>query len=342
MSSRTDAFGRPVVSNTSGSSSYTLDKPTNIPLERADTTPATFARSYDYKIEDIEGQSTVRDWFKNDIGAANSVDLHAKVTSGNTGRAKVKVTVDPTDKANVKVTEEIEIQANIHASTSALFKVKAKELTAHVDLGNTPVSGFWFNPSLGLKLPRTGGSVKSSGIFSLGGVFHYDTAIRRRFRHRIELGLGFGSTAPQKNDLSVINNLSFWYDNFIFSVYNNLNLNNTQAGETKLSAVYSDRLARAYVQAEVAGPFRFAGFGLGASYKVRPDVTLFVQTQQPLGKDATPFSFQKLDLGVGAGYTHAPTGLGVKLAYFHEKKIATAWTYNLNRYFTGSLLLDVS
>jgi hypothetical protein len=349
--------GRPVIvtvpsTPTSSARAFPVSTPTNIPLE---TPKPAYLLSHDYKIEDIEGQC-VKDWFKNDFGANNTFEFQAKIKS-SAGRAKAKVTIDPTDKNNIKVVEDLEIQANIDYGVSALFKVRPKEVSAQFDFGLRPLSRNWFNPYVVFRLPRVGGLCKSAGSVGLGGVFHFDNWFNRRARHQFELGLGFGAPAETKNDITLRQNLSIWHRNFVFGLYESWNFTNGFSAETKLSGALHQGPARAYAQIDLNDKFRLANLAFGASYKVRPDLKFFIQTQKPIsyptvgkeGKVETPKETKDIvkanflanvDLGAGVEYTHS-SGLGLKLGYFHDKKVASVLSFNLNKSFSGSLLFDV-
>ena len=321
-----------------------VNKPTNIPLDPIYGVSGTRLLSLDYKIEDISGQC-VKDWFKNDFGANGTFEFQAKV-KGAAGRSKAKIIVDPTDKNSLRVTEDLEFQAKIHSDIQTLMKIRPKELSAQFDFGFRPVAGNWFNPFVVFRLPRTGGIARTAGTFGVGGVFHFDSFFNRRARYQVELGLGFGAEGG-KNETVLRQNFSLWYKNFILGLYESWNFTQGFSHESKLSAGYSEGPARAYAQLDLTNDFRVSNLGFGASYKVRPDVKLFLQTQQVLGvtqkdgKTSTPFNFAGVDIGTGVELTHAPSGVGVKLGYFHEKKIATVLSFGLNRYFTGSILFDV-
>lgn len=345
-------YGRPVTVTVPASTVTVIpvSQPTNIPLEPV--SKPVYLLSHDYKIEDIEGQC-VKDWFKNDFGANNTFEFQAKIKS-SAGRAKAKVTLDPTDKNNIKVVEDLEIQANIDYGVSGLFKVRAKEVSAQFDFGLRPLSRNWFNPYVVFRLPRAAGVCKSAGSVGLGGVFHFDNWFNRRARHQFELGLGFGSET--KNEVLLRQNLSVWYKNFIVGLYAGWNFTNGFSTETKLSGAFSEGPARAYAQIDLNDSFRLANLAFGASYKVRPDFKVFVQTQKPITafnktektektdkpaeKEVKGNFLSNVDLGAGVEYTHS-SGLGVKLGYFHDKKVASVLSFNLNKYFSGSLLFDV-
>ena len=318
-----------------------VNQPTNIPLEPL--SKPTYLLSHEYKIEDIEGQC-VREWFKNDFGANNTFEFQAKLKS-SAGRAKAKIVLDPKDKHTIKICEDLEIQANIDYGVSGLFKVRPKEVSAQFDFGLRPLSKNWFNPYVVFRLPRDGGVCKTTGTFGLGGVFHFDNWFSRRARHQFELGLGFGAAEGTKNDILLRQNFSLWYNNFIAGLYLGWNFTHGFKTDTKLAAAYSEGPARAYAQVDINDKFRFSNIGFGVSYKVRPDIKLFLQTQTPLGVKSTTTaegaSIAKI-VDVGAGVEYQPiAGLGLKLGYFHDKKIATALSFNLNRYFSASLLFDV-
>ncbi len=321
-----------------------INTPTNIPV------PTPVQRGYptdkllslDHKIEDIDGQC-VREWFRNDFGANNTFEFQAKI-KGTAGRGKVKIVVDPTDKQNIRVTEDIEIQARVYDDIQTLFKIRPKELSAQFDFGFRPVAGNWFNPFVVFRLPRSGGLTRAAGTFGVGGVFHFDQFFNRRAKYQVELGLGFGEETG-KQQVLLRQNVSLWYNKFILGLYESWNFTNGFSTESRLSAGYNDGPIRSYAQMDLGSDFRLSNLGFGASYQVRPDIKVFVQTQQPLKTrdgEKPAFSFRGVDIGAGAEYTHRPTGLGVKLGYFHEKKIASVLSFGLNRYFTGSLLFDVS
>jgi hypothetical protein len=300
--------------------------------------PVAYLRSLDYKIEDIEGQC-VKDWFKNEFGAKNTLQLHAKV-KGAVGRAKAKVTLDPSDKKKIGVQEDIEIQTDIDYGVQGLFKIREKELSAQFDFGLKPIAANWFNPYVVFRLPRVGGICKPEGSIGVGGVFHFDTYFRRRGRHQIELDVGFGSL--NKNEVALRQNLSVWYRNFVFGWYEAWKLTSGFARESKASASYGEGPVRAYGQIELDQHFHLTNAGFGASYKISPELKAFVQTNQPLKKEGHPMGVSSLELGAGVDVNHPISGVGVKLGYFHRQRIASVLSFKLNKYFSGSLLFDVS
>jgi hypothetical protein len=313
-----------------------VDRPAGVPLE-----PAVYLSSLDYKIEDIEGQC-VKDWFKNDFGAANTFEFQAKV-KGSAGRAKAKLLLNPIGKSDIRITEDVEIQTNIDYGIQGLFKIRPKEVSAQFDLGMKPIAGNWFNPYVVFRLPRVGGVLKTTGSVGLGGVFHFDKYLNRRVKHQAELNLGFGQEV--RNEVFLRQNLSTWYRNFVFGWYESWNLTNGFSRESKVSASFKDGSVRAYGQIELDNKLRLTSTGFGASYQINQDVKIFAQTAKPWNFDHKPLEIDQIrimDLGAGVDINHSATGVGVKLGYFHQKKIASVLSFKLNKYFSGSLLFDVT
>ncbi len=175
---------------------------------------------------------------------------------------------------------------------------------------------------------------------SLGAIFHYNpNPLEYWVRHQAELTVTQTADAQARNAVDVRQNFVMGYGNYVISALEHWGLN-SGAGFSKtgkFSVGYIEKDFDGYVQADVANHIDFTSLAVGGSYRATPQLRLLAQASQNIAsREAKP------DLAVGAEYTPFLRGFGIKLGYFHEKKIASVLSFGLNRYFTGSLLFDVS
>ena len=127
------------------------------------------------------------------------------------------------------------------------------------------------------------------------------------------------------------------YQNFVLSALEHWGLGTTGATKSsKLSVGYIEKQFDGYVQADVSNYVDFNTLAVGGSYRVNPQIRLLAQASHNIAsKESKP------DIAAGLEYTPFLRGFGIKLGYFHEKKVASVLSFGLNKYFTGSLLFDV-
>ena len=314
-----------------------VNVPINMALEKEAVLADKVKNSLAYKIEDLDGQ-IARKWFKNDFGAKNQIELQPKLKS-STGLFKGKLIVDPSDHSHINIFEEIELQTKFGQYDTS-FKVKPTEIIAQFDLGPRSVESNWFNPYFGFKIPKsTSGNcwLKSA---TLGGIFHYaPSPLTYWIKYMTDLTVTPSSDPLKRSAVEIRQNFATFYKNYVFSVLETWALASGPQGTSrsaKLSLGYVDPKYDGYVQTDVKDSFCVSQITVGGSYKLNQDLRLYSQISQVISSKP-----EKIDIGVGVDFSQPLRGIGVKLGYFHEKKIATVLTFGLNRYFTGSILFDV-
>ena len=315
-----------------------VNVPINMALEKEAVLADKVKNSLAYKIEDLEGQ-IAREWFKNDFGAKNQIELQPKLKS-STGLFKGKLIVDPSDHSHINIFEEIELQTKFGQYDTS-FKVKPTEIIAQFDLGPRSVESNWFNPYFGFKTPRSSFGGRWLSSLSLGGIFHYSPPSRpgSYFRYILDFSVNPNKGESHRAGVEIKHNISYSWLNFVFAATDNWKM---EAGNTelnrrgKVSFAYIEKQFDGYVQADTKGKADLIGLTVGGSYKLNQDLRLYSQISQVISSKP-----EKIDIGVGVDFSQPLRGIGVKLGYFHEKKIATVLTFGLNKYFTGSILFDV-
>ena len=227
-------------------------------------------------------------------------------------------------------------------------------LSGLFDLGIIQVGEHQLNPYLGVEVPRSAASVNQYGTTTLGVLFHLARGAQSRFRFQSELAFK-QDPAKERTQVDARAQLSFAYNRFVFSALESFSLSQPSIVDSKLSAagVYRDINGYAQVDLSHVTPLQFT---LGAGYRPHRKVSLYVQAVQSLVKAEKAEKTEKTEsaeksekaeslaaptVTFGVDYAHCP-GFGVKAAVDLNYKLQTAFNFNANKYFSGSLLFDVS
>jgi hypothetical protein len=126
----------------------------------------------------------------------------------------------------------------------------------------------------------------------------------------------------------------------VFSALESFSLSQASIVDSKLSAagVYRDVNGYAQVDLSHVTPSLFT---LGVGYRPHRKVSLYAQAVQSLVKAEKAERLAAPSATFGVDYAHCP-GFGVKAAVDLKGKLQTAFNFNANKYFSGSLLFDVS
>lgn len=196
----------------------------------------------------------------------------------------------------------------------------------------------WLNPYVGVKIPRAASSLKSNSSTTLGLVFHHQRGPLSRLRAQFELGFQDNSTdATQKTQVDLKSNVSFAYRNFVFGVYELLNLSSLSSRDVKLSAagVYGD--SKGFVQLDLNNVWRPTFLSVGLGFSPLKKLGLFALATHSL-VPAEPA--KRPSLSFGLDYAHSKS-FGTKFACDLKGKLSTNFNYSVNKYLSGSLLFDV-
>lgn len=292
----------------------------------------------EYLIDQFDGQK-VRTWFKDEFGAKRNVELGPKLKSGR-GFAKAKIVVDPSDNKTINITEEIEIQTTID-SNPAQFKVKGTEISGLFDLGLIQTGDHQLNPYVGVKVPRFGSleQGQQNSTTTLGYLFHLARGAQYRFRNQTEFTFKRDAKTP-RTEVGARCHSSFAYSRFVFSALENFNLTQYSPIQTNLSAAGIYRDAQGYAQLDLNN-LTPTLFTFGAGYRVCKKLSLYTQGTQALQKGEKDEKLASPEVQFGVDYAHCP-GFGVKSNINLKGKLQTAFNFNANKYFSGSLLFDTN
>lgn len=216
--------------------------------------------------------------------------------------------------------------------------MNSKELHAHVDLGTKSVGTHWFNPYLVFKTPRStsGGNWLQSGTF--GALFHYNPlplAYWVRYHSDLTLTPALdGQKNTDRPEIQIRQNFLTGWNRFLFGIHETWTFRHGFKRTARFSAAVTDPKFNAFLELDVKDPLDFVTVTGGGWYQVVPEAKVYGQISKNLPK-------KQWDLGAGVDLAHS-SGVGVKLGYFHNQKIASAFSFKLNKYFSGSLLFDVS
>lgn len=172
----------------------------------------------------------------------------------------------------------------------------------------------------------------------MGFLFHLARGPQYRFRHQSE----FTFKRDPKKDRTEVGarcHSSFAYSRFVFSALESFNLTEHSAIQTNLSAAGVYRDAQGYAQLDLTNVTP-ALFTLGLGYRACKKLSFYAQGTQSLQKAATEEKLASPSVALGVDYAHC-TGFGVKSNIDLQGKLQTAFNFNANKYFSGSLLFDV-
>ena len=231
-------------------------------------------------------------------------------------------------------------------------------MSAHFDMGSIAVGNHWINPYIGIKIPRASTSLKGNSSTILGFLFHHQRGLTSRLRSQLEFTFTESELAKAEDkkvrtDIGFKANVSYANSNFVFGLFENWNLTSSLNRESKVSAAGRLDNISGYAQVDLKDKWAPSLVTLGAGYKVHKDVTVYVQGIQDLekvevkksegaaAKEPIGTTFKKPDVSIGVDYKHC-SGFATKLAYNLKGKVSSNLMFNVNKYFTGSLLFDVS
>lgn len=296
--------------------------------------------SLNFKLDDLDGQK-VREWFKEDFGAKNNVELGPKFKSAN-GHIKAKVVVVPVGKDNrTTIAEEIEIQSKADGK-DVQFKLKDKELSGHFDLGAQAVGPHWLNPYAIVTLPRAGASIKTNGNTSLGFLFH--SAPNRFGSARLQADLNLdqkaGGDAPAGTDVQVKTNFVYNYRFLTLALWEQWKLNKSFEATAKLSLAAKHGNFQGFIQGDFQNFTKFTEAYAGVSASVRKDLSLYGFGRRDFTVAENPYSY-----GFGLDWSHCK-GFAAKANWVsaNEKskvpKVSAVVTFSPSSAVSGSFIFD--
>lgn len=192
-------------------------------------------------------------------------------------------------------------------------------------------------------MPRSGPTLKSRNSTVLGLLLHLAKGPQSRYRIQAECTLKTGVNPDKDNiDVNFRSNASFAYNHFVFSALKTFNLTTDASVAAQLSAaaVYDNASGYAQIDLNKTTPTLFT---IGGGFKAHRQVSFFAQAVQSLQKEKVE-AVEKLpnpSVAFGVDYAHCP-GFGVKAAADLKGKLQTNFNFTANKYFSGSLLFDVS
>ena len=242
----------------------------------------------------------------------------------------------PVGKDKILFSEEIELLTRL-AGNETQLKVNSKEISAHFDLGTKSVGKHWFNPYLSFKTPRItseGGWLQS---VTFGSVFHVNPqSLQFWARHHSDLTLTpslDGHKNADRPEIQIRQNFTIGWKQYLFGITENWSFRRGFNRSAKLSAAVVDPKYNAFLELDVRDPLDFVSITTGGWYQVHKNTKLYGQVSENLTQKKWNFT---------AGIDHSlSTGLGIKVGYLHQEKLASVLSFKFNKYFSGSLLLDV-
>jgi len=298
--------------------------------------------SLNFKLDDLDGQK-VREWFKEDFGATNTIELAPKFKGGN-GHIKAKVTVTPSDKdKKTAFAEEIEIQSKAD-NRDVQFKLKAKELSGTFDLGAQSVGAHWLNPYVSVALPRSGASLRSTGNTSFGFLFH--SAPNRFGSSRLHADFNFDQKAEGESaigtDVQIKTNFVYNYRFLTFALWEQWKLNKAFDATGKLSLAAKHGNFQGFIQGDFQNYNQFTGVYAGVSAGVRKGLSLYGFGSKDLSSKDGLLSYGfGLDWAHCKGYSAKANWTSVT-AKSKVPKVSAVFTFNPSAAVSASIVLDHS
>jgi hypothetical protein len=163
--------------------------------------------------------------------------------------------------------------------------------------------------------------------------------IQSRLRFQSELAFK-QDPAKERTQVDSRTQLSFAYSRFVFTALESFSLSQPSIIDTKLSAAGVYRDVNGYAQLDLAHTTPSL-FTLGVGYRPHRKVSLYTQAVQSLVRGEKTESLSAPTASFGVDYAHC-SGFGVKAAVDLKGKLQTALNFSANKYFSGSLLFDVS
>lgn len=232
--------------------------------------------------------------------------------------------------------EEVDIQTTL-TTTKLQFKQAARVFTGHLDLGLHSAGVHWLNPYLTVKMLRSSADGKRLQSVTFGSLFHMN-ASHSGFWSRFHSDISFlplfdGHDNFERPEIEVRQNFTLGWRKFVFGIYEGWTFRKGFTRSARLSAALRDSKFNAFAELDVKDGLDFTSLIVGSSYQLRKDTKLMIQVVENLNS-------RELDLAAGVDASFS-RDCGVKLGYFHQKKLASVLSVKLNKYFSGSLLFDV-
>jgi len=286
--------------------------------------------AFKYKLEDIEGQK-IKEWFKTDLEAKNQIELQPTLKSDK-AVFKGKGHIIPRSKKFIEFNEEIEIQANIR-EREFMLKVNRNEANATFSFGNHRVGLNWFNPYVGVKLPRKSAHSHWLNAFSVGTIFHYFPFSSQgwgRYHANITSNLTHGERAA----ITIKQNFAYSTRGWTFGALETWDFGTSFDRRSTFSVGYDQRQFGGYAALDIKDPLDFVSVEGGVSYQAHSTAKLFAQARKNLSSEDKP------EISLGADFTPG-NGSNIKLGYFHDRKLSLSVRTALSKYFSLTLLFDV-
>lgn len=216
-------------------------------------------------------------------------------------------------------------------------KVTQQEISGHLDCGVTQAGAHWLNPYASFKAPRTSDGTWIQAA-TLGTLFHFTPQSKAywvRYHSDLTLTPLFdGHKRPDRPEVTIKQNFQVGWRQFLFGAHETWNFKKGHSRWTRLAGAITEEKYNAFVEVSLLDPLDISLATVGGWVKPIPEAKVYGQATRDLNSKAW-------ELGVGVDATHS-SGLGLKLGYFHGQKIASVVSFKLNKYFSGSLLFDVT
>jgi hypothetical protein len=218
------------------------------------------------------------------------------------------------------------------------FDFDENQLQGQVDFGLKSVNTHWLNPYIRWQMPRRSSYFAGAFTSTLGTIFHFRPSSQPywlRYQGELTLGSSQPSETPIRPDLGLVHNWTFGWRNLRLGLVDRWDLTNEFSRSQAVSVSISEKQVEGFLQADINAKGVLAGLDLFGSFEARPDLKVYTSIEKNLESNK-----KELNLAVGVDYAHA-SGLGAKLGYFHQDRLAVALSFTLNKTFSGSFLFDV-
>lgn len=239
-------------------------------------------------------------------------------------------------KERLDFSDEVDLQTKLGYDVQ--LKVNSKEIQGHVDLATRSAGAHWLNPYATFKAYRStsGGNWFQSA--TVGAIFHCNpTPLKYWARYHTDLTFVpalDGAKQADRPEIQIKQNFVVGWKKLLLGVHETWGFRRGFGRSARLSAAITDpEKYNAFLELNFLDPQDCTLATAGGWVQVAPQAKLYGQVARNIRSRAW-------DLGVGVDAA-LPSGLGLKLGYFHKQKIASVVTLKLNKYFSGSLLFDV-
>ena len=187
-------------------------------------------------------------------------------------------------------------------------------------------------------MPRRSSYFSGAFASTLGALFHFRPASQPywlRYQGELTLGSSQPSETPVRPDLGMVHSWTLGWRNMRLGLLDHWDLSNDFSRSQQLSVSISEKQFEGFLQADISPRGALAGVEVFSSFEARRDVKVYTSIAKELASKE-----KELNLAVGVDFAHA-SGLGAKLGYFHQDRLALALSFTLNKTFSGSFLFDV-